>query len=305
VAKLGANKDRCFEGPSPKAAGMIISGDEAAVLLARADAEYRDVVRPYLTAADIADDPFQRPSRWVIDFGLRPLEVAQRYPLALDIVRQRVRPARETKSQASYLPTWWQFARPRPAMRRATTGLGRQIATAGHAKRLIMCWIEPWTLASNATDVFAFEDDGSMGVLCSRTHGAWAWAESSTLKGDLRYTPTSAFETFPWPDPTTAEQREIVAEACRRLLARRTEICHQEQIGLTTLYNAVDEGAWADLKTLHRDLDVAVAGCYGWPASVAQDDAELVRRLTALNREIAGGGRPYAPFAHLDVPSAT
>jgi hypothetical protein len=44
---------------------------------------------------------------------------------------------------------------------------------------------------------------------------------------------------------------------------------------------------------------VAVAACYGWPAAVAQDDAELVRRLTELNREIAEGSRPYAPFAHL------
>lgn len=29
--------------------------------------------------------------------------------------------------------------------------------------------------------------------------------------------------------------------------------------------------------------------CYGWPVSVAQDDAELVRRLSALNTEIAAG----------------
>ena len=72
-AKLSANTGRCFEGPSPKAAGMIISADEAAALLARSDADYRDVVRPYLTAADIADDAAQRPSRWVIDFGLRSL----------------------------------------------------------------------------------------------------------------------------------------------------------------------------------------------------------------------------------------
>lgn len=82
----------------------------------------------------------------------------------------------------------------------------------------------------------------------------------------------------------------------RRLLARRTEICTTENIGLTKLYNAVDEGAWADLKALHRELDVAVADCYGWPASVAQDDREIVRRLTELNREITEGRREYAPF---------
>lgn len=73
----------------------------------------------------------------------------------------------------------------------------------------------------------------------------------------------------------------------------------QEHIGLTTLYNVVDEGAWADLKAMHRELDVAVAACSGWPASEAQDDAEPVRRLTALNREITEGGRSYDPVTHL------
>jgi hypothetical protein len=170
---------------------------------------------------------------------------------------------------------------------------------AAHAKRLVLAWVDPWTVPSNATMVFACQGDWEMGVLQSRAHVAWAWFRSSTLKGDLRYTPTSVFATFAWPDPTTVEQREVVAEACRRLLARRTEICLQEQIGLTTLYNTMDEGAWADLKTLHRDLDVAVAACYSWPASVAQDDAELVRRLTDLNRQIATGERSYDPFSHL------
>jgi hypothetical protein len=300
---LERNAGHCFQGPIPVGAGFILTEAEANSLLAREDAAYRDVVHPYLTAADLTEDPQQKPSRWTIDFAQRPLEQAQRFPAALSIVRERVRPFRLTVNRQNHRERWWQFGEPRVGLRRETARLSRFAAVAAHAKRLVMGWVDPWTVPSNATMVFAFEDDYSMGVLCSRPHGAWAWAQSSTLKGDLRYTPTSAFMTFPWPDPTTGDQREFVAEACRGLLARRSEICQQEQIGLTTLYNAVDEGAWADLKTLHRHLDVAVAGCYGWPASVAQDDAELVRRLTALNREIAEGGRPYAPFAHLDVPS--
>jgi len=40
-----------------------------------------------------------------------------------------------------------------------------------------------------------------MGILMSRAHDAWAWAQSSTLKGDLRYTPTTVFATFPLPAP--------------------------------------------------------------------------------------------------------
>jgi len=62
--------------------------------------------------------------------------------------------------------------------------------------------------------VFAFDDDYSMGVLTSRMHGEWARAQSSTLRIDVRYTPTTAFETFPWPSPTP-EQREAIAALAR------------------------------------------------------------------------------------------
>ncbi|MEJ7744103.1 MAG: hypothetical protein WKF73_17120 [Nocardioidaceae bacterium] len=56
-------------------------------------------------------------------------------------------------------------------------------------------------------------------------------------------------------------------------------------------------GAFVDLKALHRELDEAVADCYGWPRSIAQDDKELVERLTDLNRQIVEGERDYDPFS--------
>lgn len=291
------NKGRCFEGPSPKADGFVLTADERSELLADQTVVYADVVRRYLTAADIADSPEQRASRSTLDFGVMALESASKYPRALEIVRQRVKPTREGPTQKEYLARWWQFGRPRGAMREALHGLERFPALAGHGKRLVLAWCESAVLASNATDVFAFDDDFSMGVLQSRAHVAWAWAQASTLKGDLRYTPTSVFMTFPWAGAfATDEQREAVADACRRLMARRSNICQGEQIGLTTLYNAMDDGAWADLKSLHKTLDESVAECYGWPKSLAQDDAEIVRRLTALNKEITEGGRAYDPF---------
>lgn len=65
---------------------------------------------------------------------------------------------------------------------------------------------------------------------------------------------------------------------------------------MTALYNLIDDGGFTDLAALHKKLDVAVAKAYGWPASVAQDPAELVTRLTALNRDIVEARRAYNPF---------
>lgn len=181
-------------------------------------------------------------------------------------------------------------------LRAAVADLSRSIVVAAHGKRVLFAWIEPWTLPSNATMVFAFDDDYSMGVLTSQAHGAWARSASSTLETRFRYTPTSVFETFVWPDPVTDSGRAQVSDATRDLLSRRADICTTEQIGLTKLYNRVDDGAYADLVALHRRLDEAVAAAYGWPKSVAQDDTELVRRLLALNADVAAGRRTYAPF---------
>jgi len=143
--------------------------------------------------------------------------------------------------------------------------------------------------------VFKLADDASIGILSSSIHGAWAWALSSTLKADLNYTPTSAFETFPWPRSDEAAREEIAAWA-RDLIARRSDICLERQIGLTTLYNEVDDGAYDDLRDLHRRLDEAVAAAYGWPASAAHDPQESNRLLLELNRRIAAGEVEYSPF---------
>jgi len=133
---------------------------------------------------------------------------------------------------------------------------------------------------------------GGVGVLSSALHHEWARQQSSTLEDRFRYTPTSAFETFPWPSGNHAE----IADVSRRLYARRSEICLERQIGLTKLYNQLDDGAWRDLADLHAELDEVVAAAYGWPRAVAHDTDETNRRLLELNRVIAAGEADYHPF---------
>ena len=100
--------------------------------------------------------------------------------------------------------------------------------------------------------------------------------------------------TFPFPDPVSDEVRARVASSA--LYARRSALSLEHGVGLTRLYNLMDDGASADLRALHLEVDRAVAAAYGWPAAVAQDPTELVRLLTERNREIATGERAYAPF---------
>jgi hypothetical protein len=257
-----------------------------------------------LIGEDIADDPQQRPRRWIIDFARMSLEEAERFPAALEIVRERVKPARDKNSDKGFKEFWWRFGRPRGEMRVALSGLSRYIAGTAQGKRPLFVWCDPLWCPSNLVNVFAFDDDYYFGVLSSIAHTAWAWERSSTLKGDLRYTPTTAFATFPWPDPVDDNLRAAVDDVVREMVQLRSQHCAKGGFGLTRLYNNLDEGGYRDLADCHLRLDRAVAACYGWPAKTAQDRPELVSRLAHLNAEIAGG-RTYAPFPKRRVPTGT
>jgi hypothetical protein len=289
-----ANRGVAFQGMLP-GADYLVERSQALRLRAMRSPRYSEVIRPYLSGDDIANDPRQSPTRFVVDFGLRTLEQAQEYSVAIEIVRRQAKPSRETSTSFHRNRSWWQFLWPRPVFRERLGAMERFIAGTATSKRLLFCWCAAEVIASNSTNIFALDSDADMGVLSSRLHEAWARAQSSTLEDRLRYTPTSAFETFPWPEPNDAN-RERIAEVARRVLELRSTICLEREIGLTRLYNEVDDGAYRPLYELHRELDEAVAAAYGWPSSAAHDTAESNRLLLELNRAIAAGEVEYHPF---------
>lgn len=294
--RLAANAGRAFQGQIPGVRGFILEGEAEAKRLLAEDMANADVVRPYLVGADIATDPHQAPRRWTIDFGMRNLEEAMVFAGPMAIVRREVKPVRDRDHRTVYRKHWWRFTAPRPVMRDALALLPRYVAGTATGKRILFCWADAKVCPSNATNVFAFEDDYAMGILCSSIHTAWAKRESSTLRVDIRYTPTSAFETFPFPPGPGDVERAEVAGACARLFEVRGAICAQEGIGLTTLYNLVDEGGYPVVACCHRALDVAVVCAYGWNAAVAGDPGEATRLLVDLNAAIITGAQAYDPF---------
>ncbi|MGH2884846.1 MAG: type IIL restriction-modification enzyme MmeI, partial [Solirubrobacteraceae bacterium] len=290
--RLKPNRGIAFQGMLP-GADFVVSDSVADKLRKIDEPRYAEVIRPYLSGDDIATSPTQTATRFVVDFGLRSLEEAMQYPDALQIVRLQARRAREESTSFSRNPQWWQFLWPRPVFRMAVASKRRFIAGTATGKRILFCWCSLEVVASNSTNVFALDGDAELGVLMSQIHVAWAKLQSSTLEDRIRYTPSSAFETFPWP----GGEHEEVGDVARRLCAHRTEICVEHEIGLTTLYNQVDEGAWKDLRALHVELDEAVVGAYRWPKHVAHDADESNRRLLELNRAITTGDVEYRPFS--------
>lgn len=290
--KMPGKTKSSFIGMFLRGTGFILTADEANRLLGE-DQHYEQVVRRYLTGEDLLSTVRQEPTRWVIDFKTMSLEEARDYPTALAIVEERVRPKRDEIDGSS--KPWWQFWDTRANMRKQVANLSRFAAASRHGKRFVIAWVNPAWLPSDALVVFAFDDDYRFGVVQSVFHQAWARVNSSTIGDLLRYTPSSAYDTFPFPPSPATTSRARVGEAAAEIDRLRRVRCDEHQMGLTGLYNLMDAGGAADLRDAHRELDVAVADAYGWDASVLESDSAILEALYDLNAEIANGA-PYDPF---------
>ena len=128
-------------------------------------------------------------------------------------------------------------------------------------------------------------------------HEIWARAMGTQLReaeSGFRYTPTTCFETFPFPRPTD-EQREEIAEAARELNRLRegwvnpvdaegkpvTFGVDLRQRTLTSLYNDYEGHTW--LVNAHDRLNAAVAAAYGWDADISAE--QVLELLLTLNLE--------------------
>lgn len=248
-----------------------------------------DVVRPWINGSDIT-----RRSRgmWIIDFPpSTPMEEAALYEAPFEYVVDNVKPSRLKSKREAYAEHWWLHMEPRPGMRAAMAGRDRYIATSQVAKHRFFVWLPTNTLPANVVIVFARDDDYFFGVLHSRIHELWARSQGTQLRevaSGSRYTPTSTFETFPFPHPTP-EQKSDVSGAAKHLNTLRdgwlnppsddVNPSELRQRTLTNLYNAPP--TW--LRLAHESLDKAVAKAYGWPADIG--DGQIIARLVELNLE--------------------
>ncbi len=229
------------------------------------------------------------------------LEDAQEYPQALAIVRDRVKSQREAaaaerpiKRYQDLATKWWLFERPNPGLTAAVASLPRFALAGITGKRWLTVWGEPGWRPSITIVAFATADDMDFGVIASKVHEVWARATGSTFKGDMRYTPTSCFATFPWPE-INADHHATIGASTRAVVGLRESACRSRGIGPRALYNAMDHGAFSELREAHDELDRAVIAAYGLPTALLDDEPALLDALFDLNEE-ASKNPSYGPF---------
>jgi type II restriction/modification system DNA methylase subunit YeeA len=300
IAKpLNENLNICYMGITP--GGPFTISDELAVKWLSSSTNPNgksnsDVIRPYYNGQDVTGNSRRV---WIIDFGTKALlEEAALYELPFEYVKLKVKPFRDKNRRISYKEKWWLHAESRPAMREAINGLSRYIVTPRVSKYRIFAWIPGGAFVDSATFLFSRDDDYFFGVLHSKPHELWARATGTQLReaeSGFRYTPTSTFETFPFPwrpgeEPKTGARFQAIASSAKELVEMRDRWLRAEGLSeeerkkrtLTNLYNA--RPTWLDLA--HKKLDAAVCDAYGWPHDLT--DEQILERLLTLNLERAG-----------------
>jgi hypothetical protein len=149
---------------------------------------------------------------------------------------------------------------------------------------------------ANTLVIFPFDTHAAFCALQSRPHEIWARFFGSSMKDDLRYTPSDVFETFPFPVGwTISVTLEAAGEA---YCSFRADLMAMNGQGLTKTYNrfhdpADSDPAIAELRALHAEMDRAVLNAYGWTDIPTRceffpehegDDTERASRRTPRNR---------------------
>lgn len=305
-ARLAANTRKAFQGSIVLGMGFTFDDAAAAkgeaesletmrALIAK-DPRNAERIFPYIggeevnTSAththhryviDFADFPLQRDSNrgsWTsgtekdrktwLDEGIVPGDypgpVAADWPDLLDIIELRIKGKRASHSTAK----WWHFERRRGELYSAITTLNRVLVdNCGATPHLAIASLVPNIVYANTLAVFSYESKSAFSAIQSRPHEVWARFFASSMKDDLRYTPSDCFETFPFPEgfetsPALKAVGQTYHDHRAALMIARNE-------GMTKTYNRFHDRTEtaADivrLRELHTDMDRAVLEAYGW-----------------------------------------
>jgi type II restriction/modification system DNA methylase subunit YeeA len=293
-----------------------------------------DVLRPWRNGHDVT-----RRSRdmWIIDFGWEMSErEASLYEVPYNHVKENVFPERAENRRDAYRLRWWRHVETRPAMWKALSRVRRYIATPTVAKHRVFVWLDSRICPDHQLIVIARDDDVTFGILHSRFHQLWSLRLGTSLEDRPRYTPTTTFETFPFPDglipslPAELYSGDPRANAITKTAKRLDDLRNAwlnppdlvrdepevvpgypirilpkdavaaatlRERTLTNLYNRCPQ--W--LVDAHRDLDTAVAAAYGWPADISDED--VLARLLELN--LSRNAEPAGPREQRKLKSSS
>ena len=291
----------CFQGQTTGVVGGFHLTPDEAQAIVRQDPKSAAFIHPVLGGDALLHSTY--PPKYVIDLPQTDhLEAVTQAPGAMAHLRAHVLPVRQVaadkeqlrnakalqgnpmaklnKHHANFLAKWWQHSYRRADLIDAIEALPRYIAltiVAGEGRKSVYQFVHSRVRPDASVQAFVFDDDYSFGVLSSQLHRSWFDERCSRMKVDPRYTPTTVFDTFPWPANPDPAQVVRVAAIVGDIVAEREKYVNQG-VTLGQQYDVLRQPGRSRLGDLHDQLDDAVLDIYGFSR---HDDA--LAQLLALN----------------------
>jgi hypothetical protein len=306
-ARLMANADKSFQGSIVLGMGFTFDDTDrkgvASSLaemrrLVQDNQQNQEVIFPYVGGEEVNTSPTHAHHRYVINFGERDEdECRRRCPELMAIIEARVKPERISKDAKKYprmVHEWWKYWNARPELHAAIAGLERVLVCTLHSKDLSFTFLSAQAIFSHALAVFPLDTHAAFCALQSRPHEIWARFFGSSMKDDLRYTPSDCFETFPFPN--NWETHAALEAAGKAYYEFRAALMIRNNEGLTKTYNRFHDPDERDpeivkLRELHAAMDRAVLDAYGW--SDLPTDCEFLLDYEIDEEEWGTKKKPY------------
>jgi hypothetical protein len=277
-AQLAANAGKSFQGSivlgmgftfdDTDKKGVASSTDDMRRLIAK-NPDNQNAIFPYIGGEEVNSSPAHAHHRYVINFGERgEAECRERWPDLMAIVEAKVKLERLAQKDRGAREKWWQFIRTRPELHAAIAGMERVLVTnCGASAHANFTLLPARKVFAHSLVVLPFSSNAALACLQSRPHETWTRFFASSMKDDLRYTPSTCFETFPFPKDF--ESNEALEHAGREYYDFRAALMVKNDEGLTKTYNRFHdrdnrEPDIVRLRELHAAMDRAVLDAYGW-----------------------------------------
>lgn len=304
----------CFQGQTVDN-GFLIDLKLASAIIRR-NSNNKKVLKPFLIGEDLLGSIDSTPQRVAIDFNDLNLYEIQKYKEPLKIIEKTILPIVKEKAakqeysnknskikkydRINHYNKWWTYWRNRKPLLDKLQMLNKYIVCSRVTKRPIFEFISTKIRPGDALVAFTFEDDYSFGIISSNIHYKWYVARISTLKGDPRYTNTTAYNSFVWPQfgiPFATNKEKYINEnkeqiqklinnvaiAAKDFYLLRDKIRNNCQMSLRDIYRTLEKPGKNELKNLQEKLDKAVIEAYrfGTPKNIWSND--ILQMLLNLN----------------------
>ena len=303
---LHENGKKVFQGVIFLGDGFLLSHDEAE-RLRNVDPRNAGVIMPIINGWELNNRPDQAPGRSIINFRNWSVDRAQEYTEPFAIVRSRVKPERDEKTDKNARLFWWRFLRPRMALASRIRNLRQCFVTGRVTKYMNFSAMSTDIIFLNNCYVFTTDRWDLFSVVQSTFHEVWARKYSMSFELRLQYSPSNCFTTFAFPTDLWRTTDSEIAALGKRYHEHRRVLMESLWLGLTKVYNLFhnpglspdivareakigDDAASAgwdallDLRRLHVALDLAIRDAYGWQDLDLEHDFHEVETLPEDDR---------------------